>query len=262
MEDIIQASYSIGQDLELAIPNQQFNLHYQPIVTLDNHQTIGAEALIRWHHPDKGHISPADFIPIAEENDMICSIGRWVLKQGCDFLQRQPDLAYLSLNIGKRHFEHQAFVSDLEMALNESGVAPQRIIIELTENLFLKNPLSSCEKMGKLRSMGIRFALDDFGTGYSSLALLKDLPVDILKIDQSFTRCIGEDSSGEAIIKAIISMAQALNLKVIAEGVEKTIMFTHDCLFAQGYHFSRPIPEGEFSTLLLDRKTINPKQTL
>ena len=254
MEESATTNYWIEQDLGNAIALGQLELYFQPIVDNKTKRIQGAETLIRWNHPERGLISPIDFIPKAEESDLICAIGLFVVEQACQYLKAKPELDYLSINIGKRHFENNLFADDIKNILNKSGVRPHQLVIELTENMFLKNTLSSCEKMKSLKSTGLRFALDDFGTGYSSLSVLKDLPFDILKIDRAFTKTIGEGSSSEAIILAIIAMSNALGLSVIAEGLEQSkqvnFMVKHGCYGSQGYYFSRPVPQEEFNQML------------
>jgi predicted signal transduction protein with EAL and GGDEF domain len=254
MEDVVKSGYWIKQELQFAIDRNQLTLHYQPIVAINTKEIIGAEALIRWQHPEKGNIPPFDFIPKAEESDLICAIGRLVLMTGCQLLRDNPGLAYLSVNIGKRHFESKNFIEELTSVLDETDISPDRLVIEITENLLLKNPQSASDKMKQIKKLGVKFALDDFGTGYSSLSLLKDLPIDILKIDRSFTCCIGEDQAGEAIVVAIISLSDALGLRVIVEGVEElyqvNFMETHNCFSAQGYYFSRPVTSDEITRMI------------
>lgn len=257
MEESANSSYWIEQDLKDAITLGQLELYFQPIVDNKAKRIRGAETLIRWNHPVRGLISPNDFIPKAEESDLICAIGLWVLEHTCLYLQTKPKIDYVSINIGKRHFEDPLFADDVKKILDKTGVKPQQIVIELTENMFLKNTISSCEKMNSLKHTGLRFALDDFGTGYSSLSVLKDLPFDILKIDRAFTNTIGGGPSSEAIILAIIAMAHALGLSVIAEGLEQSkqvnFMLQHGCYGSQGYFFSRPVPMNEFDQLLMNQ---------
>lgn len=257
MEESANSSYWIEQDLKDAISLGQLELYFQPIVDNKAKRIRGAETLIRWNHPERGLVSPNDFIPKAEESDLICEIGLFVLEQTCLYLQTKPEIDYVSINIGKRHFEDPLFADDIKKILDDTGVKPQQIVIELTENMFLKNTISSCEKMNSLKSTGLRFALDDFGTGYSSLSVLKDLPFDILKIDRAFTNTIGGGASSEAIILAIIAMAHALGLSVIAEGLEQSkqvnFMLQHGCYGSQGFFFSRPVPQIEFDQLLMNQ---------
>ena len=256
MEVTVQSNYWVQNGLRAAIIDNQLQLHYQPIIALKTGKIIGAEALIRWYHPEKGVIPPIQFIPNIEETDLMAAVGNVVLNNGCKFLYEHPQLEYLSVNIGRRHFENPGFAPELVAVLSKYQVKPERLIIELTESLFLKNPQSSREKMKQIKSLGVRFALDDFGTGFSSLSALKDLPIDIIKIDQSFTRCIGEEPSGEAIVVAIINMSDALGLKVIAEGVEEKkhdqFMLSKNCYAAQGYYYNRPATAQQFIALLND----------
>jgi len=254
MEVSVASNYWIEQDLNDAIALDQLELYFQPIVDNSSKRIRGAETLIRWNHPVRGLIPPNDFIPKAEESDLIRAIGIFVIEQACQYLQTKPDIDYLSINIGKRHFEHTLFANDVKTVLTKTGVRTHQLVIELTENMFLKNTVSACEKMNSLKSTGLRFALDDFGTGYSSLSVLKDLPFDILKIDRAFTNTVGDGPGSEAIILAIIAMANALGLSVIAEGLEQSkqvnFMVKHGCYGSQGYYFSRPVQQEEFDQLL------------
>lgn len=257
MEVSANSNYWIEQDLNDAIALGQLELYFQPIIDNKTLRIQGAETLIRWNHPERGLIPPNDFILKAEESDLICAIGIFVIEQACQYLQTKPNIDYISINIGKRHFENNRFADDVKKILAQTGVKPEQLVIELTENMFLTNTLSASVKMTSLKATGIRFALDDFGTGYSSLSVLKDLPFDILKIDRAFTRTIGESSSSEAIILAIIAMANALGLSVIAEGLEISkqvnFMVEHGCYGSQGYYFSRPIQQQEFDKLLMNQ---------
>ena len=254
MEEMVLSGYWVEQDLPSAIKDQQLELYYQPIIDIQATKVRGAEALIRWNHPERGFIPPNDFIDKAEESDLICSIGQYVLLKGCEFLSTNPDLQYLSVNIGKRHFESDDFVADLQTALNATNIDPSRLVIELTERIYLKDKDKAREKMLALKKRGIRIALDDFGTGYSSLAVLKHLPFDILKIDGEFISDINNDSVSDAILRAIIAMSEALGLDLIAEGLEDKaqIEFMREvqCFSVQGYYFSKPLCQSNFRTFV------------
>lgn len=254
MEESVKSNYWVEQELHNALEKSQFELFYQPIFSLEDNIICGAEALIRWHHPDRGLILPDDFIPIAEKSDLICAIGSFVISEACAFLKQTPALDYLSINIGTRHFESNNFSNELDAALSLTGIEPERLVIELTEHVFLKNESVACRKMTSLRDKGLRFALDDFGTGYSSLSALKNLPFNILKIDRSFINDIGFDVSSDAIIQAIIVMSKSMDLSVIAEGVEnlnqKQFLTDFGCATAQGYQLSKPLTSLELTQML------------
>lgn len=254
LQAAVTARSFLEADLRTALYDDQLNLHFQIQITADN-GLRGAEALLRWHHPQRGMISPAEFIPIAEESGLILAIGRWVLNSACAQLARwasQPLFASLNIavNVSSRQFHQDDFVEQVLNALNASGANPQRLTLELTESLLVSNVDDVIAKMTALKERGIAFSLDDFGTGYSSLAYLKRLPLDELKIDQSFVRDTLSDANDAAIVTTIIALAESLGLDVIAEGVEteeqRAFLAQHGCNSYQGYLFSRPIPINAF----------------
>ncbi|WP_083000645.1 EAL domain-containing protein [Halomonas sp. GT] len=237
-------------DLHQALERDELSLHYQVQV---DHQgvTTGVEALLRWYHPQRGWVSPATFIPLAEENGLILPIGYWVLKSACEQLAKwaqQPAYSALtiSVNVSSVQFQQPEFVRDVEGLLAQTQAPPSRLVLEVTESLLMSEPTRVRSTMLKLRSQGIRFALDDFGTGYSSLSYLKRLPLDELKIDQSFIRELLTDKTDAAIVDTTILLAVSLGLTVVAEGVEKKEQFDwlkgHGCYRYQGYLFGRPTP--------------------
>jgi diguanylate cyclase (GGDEF)-like protein len=241
---------SLEGDLREAILREQFVLHYQPQVREDG-ELIGAEALIRWQHPDKGLISPLDFIPIAESTGLIIPIGDWVIATACERLHTwsaNPATVHLtiSVNVSARQFQQPDFVAKVLACLDRSGANPQRLKLELTESLLAQNMEDLIVKMDTLGERGVRFSLDDFGTGYSSLSYLKRLPLHQLKIDQSFVRDVLSDPNDAAIAKMVIALSQAMGLSVIAEGVEtvaqKDFLAANGCMAYQGYLFGRPMP--------------------
>lgn len=244
-------------DLCTAIAEQQFILYYQPQI-LGTVQVIGAEALLRWQHPERGMVSPLEFIPLAEETDLILKLGRWVLEEACSQLaQWATQDAYkkltIAVNVSSRQFSQPDFVAQVLDAIQTTGADPQLLKLELTESLLVSNMEDIIEKMMALKAVGISFSLDDFGTGYSSLAYLKQLPLDQLKIDQSFVKDILSNSNDTVIAKTIIALANSLGLAVIAEGVEteeqRDFLAQHGCSAYQGYLFSRPLPINEFEEL-------------
>jgi EAL domain-containing protein (putative c-di-GMP-specific phosphodiesterase class I) len=218
----------------------------------------GAETLIRWRHPEKGFISPATFIPVAEATGLILPIGHWVLKTACEYLKSWEDaglpIQHLAVNVSPRQFRQPDFVQQIHNILEETGANPSLLGLELTEGIVIDNVIDTIEKMHALKKFSIELSIDDFGTGYSSLAYLKQMPLDILKIDQSFVRDIATDASDAAIVDTIISMANHLDLRVIAEGVETEIELAFlagkGCKLYQGYYFSRPVPDDQFTKLL------------
>lgn len=259
MQDAINSKAFIENELRKAIEKQQFQLHYQ-IQVDDSGKTLGAEALIRWLHPERGMISPFDFIPMAEESGLILPIGEWVLETACLQLkvwQQFPassDLV-LAVNVSAKQFLQANFVDQVKAVIQRHGIESSRLKLELTESILLDNIDHIISIMITLKEFGIQFSLDDFGTGYSSLQYLKKLPLNQLKIDQSFIRDILIDQSDKAIVGTIISMAHNLDLSVIAEGVEtpeqQQLLLGLGCTHYQGYLYSKPVSISEFEDLLI-----------
>lgn len=258
MQDALDVRVALETDLRDALAQRQFELCYQMQVD-DGHNIIGAEALLRWEHPVRGGVSPDQFIPLAEETGFIVSIGLWVLETACTQLKAwEHDLLtrnlLLSINVSARQFRQPDFVDQVQMVLAQTGANPRLLGLELTESLVLDNVADTIEKMEALKKIGITFAMDDFGTGQSSLTYLKRLPLDQLKIDQSFVRDITIDPSDAIIVQTIIGMAKTLGLGIIAEGVEteaqRSFLQRNGCSTYQGYLFSKPVSLLEFESLL------------
>ena len=258
MQTEINARVALEADLAEAIERGQLELHYQPQMARGG-QLTGAEALLRWHHAQRGLVLPGEFIALAEENGMILTLGRWVLHESCAQLARwahDAATAHLTIavNVSVRQFHQRDFVAQVLAALDATGADPRRLKLELTESLLVVNFEDVIAKMSVLKARGVGFSLDDFGTGYSSLAYLKRLPFDQLKIDQGFVRDILTDPNDAAIARMIVALADSLGLDVIAEGVETRqqldFLEAHGCHAYQGYCFSRPLPLPDFVAFL------------
>ncbi len=261
MQSAVADRAAMESDLHRAIEHQQFVLYYQAQVDSSD-RVIGAEALLRWNHPERGLVSPADFIPITEATGLILPIGQWVLQTACDLLatwSAYEKMAHLtvSVNVSARQFHHPDFVSQVVEAISRSSANPERLKLELTESLLVDDIDDVIEKMSALKAKGVCFSLDDFGTGYSSLSYLKLLPLDQLKIDQGFVRDVLSDSNDAAIARTILALGNSLGLGVIAEGVEteaqRDFLASSGCSAYQGYYFCRPLPLEKFEAYMRER---------
>jgi len=249
---------SIEESLRRALERQEFALHYQPIINLGTGEITGAEALIRWTHPTRGPVSPAQFIPVAEDCGLILPIGNWVLREACKQARAWVDsglpLGTMAVNISAIEFRDERFLEGVFGILKDTGLDPRSLELELTESVLMKRAESTESILKALRARGVQVAVDDFGTGYSSLSYLRRFPIDALKIDQSFVRQITTAPDETTIVTAVISMGRSLKLRVVAEGVETqeelAFLQAHQCDEAQGYFFSRPVPPEQFAKLL------------
>ncbi len=260
MQDAIEKKLSMQADLREALLKNQLHLHYQ-LQTNKNNEITGAEALIRWQHPERGFVPPMEFIRVAEESGIILEIGHFVLKQACEQLKKWESDAktkdfILAVNVSVFQLKQSDFVDVVKSILAETEANPTRLKIEITESMIVENVNAVIEKMLELRAIGVRFSMDDFGTGYSSLAAIKNLPITQLKIDKSFVDDIAASTNDAAIVKTIIAMGHTLGLNVIAEGVENrdqlALLKEYDCPMFQGYLFSRPLPIEDFQILVKD----------
>jgi len=238
----------IERDLRTAIERHELRLHYQPKVALITEKIVGIEALLRWHHPERGLVAPDEFIAIAEDAGLIVPIGRWVLEEACGQAQewraRFPDQPLLvSVNVSARQFDTD-LVSVVQSALAQTGMDPAQLCLEITESIVMRDVASAVETLRSLKALGVKLSVDDFGTGYSSLAYLRRFPLDELKVDKSFIDGLGTDPDATAIVAAVVATAHALGLTVVAEGVETSAQLAAlralGCELVQGYHFFRP----------------------
>jgi EAL domain-containing protein (putative c-di-GMP-specific phosphodiesterase class I) len=244
---------TLGNSLRVALEKKELFLVYQPQMDIGTGRITGLEALLRWQHPELGLIPPITFIPIAENSGLIVPIGEWVLRTACSQAQKWQEEGQLrvpiAVNVSAVQFRQEGFPKFIGKMLQETGLAPQYLELELTESLLLSNADVTFSVLQRLKSMGLKLTIDDFGTGYSSLSYLKQFPVSKLKIDRSFIRDVAEKPDDGAIANAIIGMAKSLNLKVIAEGVENEAQMAflreHHCDEIQGYYFSKPLLPDE-----------------
>jgi diguanylate cyclase (GGDEF)-like protein len=249
---------TLETSLRHALDRNEFSLHYQPKVDLATRQITGVEALLRWTHPERGMLPPAQFIPLAEETGLIVPIGCWVLKEACAqnmaWQRRGLRPVSMAVNLSPRQFVDENLLHDIDEALAASGMSPVLLQLEVTESMVMRNVSRAVKVLDAIQSRGIRLAIDDFGTGYSSMSLMKQFPIDTIKIDRSFVRDLPKDSEDQAITQAIISMGKALGMTVIAEGVEtaeqETFLRNHACDEMQGYLFSKPVPPEQLAELL------------
>ena len=254
--------FSLVNDLHKAIDRNELQVHYQPQIDSLSGRLLGVEALLRWHHPIAGPISPARFIPLAEEQGLIVEIGEWVLREACSQMKHWQQQGVtgvrVGVNLAGQQMMHEKLLDVIDDALSTNGLDPGSLDLEVTENFLIRQPELLVPKLYKLREKGISISMDDFGTGFSSLSYLKKLPVDTLKIDQSFVRDIGKDKDDEAIVRAIIVLCHSLGIQVLAEGVETEeqlrFLQEHSCNIIQGYYYSKPLPADELLTFALARQ--------
>lgn len=249
---------TMANELRKALANNEFTLHYQPIVDLESSKLIGVEALIRWVHPEKGVISPAEFIPVAEEDGLIHDIGRWVMRTA--FIQKKEweELGYphlkMSINVSGKSLVQNGFVNEIRDLLRRTNLNSQEIQLEITETVLIEKMAASTKVLEEISKMGIKIALDDFGTGYSSLTYLKNLPIDVVKLDAHFIKGILENGEDSVIVESVIKLTHDLKLQMVAEGIETkeqlSLLQSNDCDFGQGYLFSRPVSWYDIEQLM------------
>ena len=258
MDEHMQSRRSMEQDLRKALPAGEFELHYQPVVNLQTSAISGFEALIRWNHPDRGLISPASFIPLAEESGFIVPLGEWVIRQACVTAAKWPEHLHVAVNISASQFRSAGLMQVIVGALAASGLKPTRLEIEITETVLLQDKEATLAILHQLRALGVRIAMDDFGTGYSSLTYLQCFPFDKIKIDRSFVKDITDNAGSLNIVRAVAAMANGMGMTATAEGVETPEQLdritAEGCTEMQGYLFSRPLPAPDIERLFLSQQ--------
>lgn len=259
----VVARFELITDLRQALEKEQFILHYQPIVHLEDERIIGIEALVRWMHPTRGLVPPGDFVPIAEETGMILHLDRWVLRHACDTVHSWHerglnDPLSLSVNLSARQLQDTNLVRYVEETLRKTGLEPERLTLEITESILMQNMEIAVRVLHSLKSLGLRLAIDDFGIGFSSLSYLRQLPVDVVKIDRSFVAGIASASDEWTLARGIVKLVHGLGLETLAEGVERADQKAHlralGCRSAQGFYFAKPMGADALRTLLHENK--------
>jgi EAL domain-containing protein (putative c-di-GMP-specific phosphodiesterase class I) len=250
----MQTRRRLEADLRLALQEDQLILHYQPILDTKTRKVTSCEALMRWHHPHHGLIPPSDFIPLAEDAGLIVAMGEWALRTACQEAATWPHEIGVTVNLSASQFSGSDLYKTVEAALSLSGLAPQRLELEITESVLLRDDTSTVKTLHKLRDCGVRIALDDFGTAFASLSYLRSFPFDTIKIDRSFVRDLPQESDCTAIIEAVAGLARKLDMRSVAEGIETSqqlAMVTDiGCDEVQGYYFNRPVPAPQILKLL------------
>ena len=254
MDRVLQHRTALERDLRRAVANEALVVHYQPQCRLSTGDIVGAEALLRWTHPERGPISPADFIPIAEQTGLISTLGEWVLRTACRTAASWPRPLRVAVNISPLQFRTGDLVQQVRAVLAETGLPARRLELEITEGVMLHDTEATLATLHELKAIGVRLAMDDFGTGYSSLSYLRRMPIDKIKIDQSFVRALGTEPAAEALVRSIIGIGRGLGIEANAEGVETEdqakLLRREGCHEVQGWHFGRPQPAEAFAALL------------
>ena len=259
MDESLRARQELETAMQQAMERGEISLMFQPQAALDDGTIVGIEALMRWVHPDLGAVSPDRFIPVAEETGKIVELGRWILEEACREVVSWPGHLKLSVNVSPIQFELVDVVEEIKQALAKTGLPPHRLDVEITEGIFMSNARTVTEALERLRSLGVGIALDDFGTGYSSLSYIGRLPIDKIKIDQSFVKRLPGDQQAGVIIRAVMMLSEALDKIVIAEGIETAdqawMLKMMGCKIGQGYHFGRPKTAAEMREMLTPEDT-------
>jgi EAL domain-containing protein (putative c-di-GMP-specific phosphodiesterase class I) len=260
MHDQAVARLTLEHELRDALEKDQMQVHYQPIVSTTNGTIVGFEALARWNHPQRGLITPDSFMALAEETGVIIEIGEWVFRRACiqlvDWLKKfdHTEGFYVAVNLSRRQLIHPKITDVLARIICETGAPSERICLEITESAIMDQRQNSAELIRQLKSLGLKLALDDFGTGHSSLSCLHSFPIDVLKIDQSFIRNLGDSAVFSAVLNSIISLGHHLNMKIVGEGIESLDQLvqlqTLECDWTQGFYFAKPLPPAQATALL------------
>jgi EAL domain-containing protein (putative c-di-GMP-specific phosphodiesterase class I) len=259
MHQVAVSRLELGGELQQAIEEEQLVLHFQPIVDLQTGAIAGAEALVRWQHPERGLLAPGQFLSLAEETGLIVPLGRWVLEEATRTLRRWEDEhpevpLYISANVSMRQLYHPGVVGDVRAALREAEVAPERLVVEITESVLADESEAPRQRLQQLRALGVRLAVDDFGTGYSALSYLQRFPIDVLKIDRSFVEHARRASASLNLVRSIVQLGQSLHLHIVAEGIEEAdqaeLLREMGVPSGQGYHFAKPLTSERFAALL------------
>jgi EAL domain-containing protein (putative c-di-GMP-specific phosphodiesterase class I) len=241
-------------DLRRAFGTGEFELHYQPLVDIASDRISGFESLLRWHHPEKGMISPAEFIPVAEDIGLIAQLGEWVLREACSEAVKWPVAIKVAVNLSPAQFRSRNLVQTVISALAQSGLSPKRLELEITESIFLAETEANLATLHQLRELGVGISMDDFGTGYSSLSYLRSFPFDKIKIDRSFIKDISDKGDCAAIVKAVAGLGKGLGIATTAEGVETieqlSFLAKEGCDGVQGYLLGKPLPIGQYAGLV------------
>jgi predicted signal transduction protein with EAL and GGDEF domain len=245
MRDSIVRRHDLKAELERAIEERQLLVQYQPLIDLNTGQAVSVEALVRWNHPDRGRIPPGEFIPLAEETGLIVPLGRYVLEEACARVtERHPELQ-VQVNLSAIELEHPELIPTVAGVLERTGIAPERLVLEVTETLLVKDAQRGGDTLQQLRDLGVQLALDDFGTGYSSLSYLRNLPLDTLKIAREFVEGLAISEHDAAFVRLIVGLAKTVGLKVVAEGIETRAQLDRlreiGCDLGQGFYFAAPL---------------------
>ena len=255
MDAQMQTRRTLECDMRNALAAGEFELYYQPVVDLSSNEVSGFEALIRWHHPERGMVPPNTFIPLAEEIGLIVPIGEWAIREACATAAKWPDDLRIAVNLSPAQFRSPGLLQVIVGALAASGLAPDRLELEITETILLQNSEATLDMLYRLRELGIRVAMDDFGTGYSSLSYLQSFPFDKIKIDRSFVKDIAESTGSLNIVRAVAALAKGLGMAATAEGVETSEQLdrirSEGCTEMQGFLFGRPMPARDIERLFL-----------